>query len=254
MTGREPGRKGQASRARVRKWHDCHFNRKWQLCQIWHDGGMTTPPAGRREANKQATRAALSQAAARLFAEQGYEATTVTQIAQEARVGERTFYRYFDGKDDLLAEQALAWIDVLHQAIRDRPPQEAAYEAVAGAMSAVAGQLATDTATGGAWILTDLPRPIATLRRATPAPLRRLERSITDALLARASAGPDEATARLRAQLVARTAVAVLRTAAGRHRELVRDGRPSPGVERLLRDCFVELADLVRLPGGRGFS
>ena len=267
---------------------------------------MTTPPAGRREANKQATRAALRQAAARLFAEQGYEATTVTQIAQEARVGERTFYRYFDGKDDLLAEQALAWIDVLHQAIRDRPPQETPFEAVAGAMTAVAGQLATDTATGGAWILTDLPRPIATLRQATPAPLRRLERSITDALLTREadrqtepgqaaaarpeqaaarperagarpeqaaarperagarpeqadepeqagevcqSAGPNEAAARLRVQLVARTAVAVLRTAAGHHRELVRDGWQSPGVEQLLRDCFAELADLVRLPG-----
>lgn len=229
---------------------------------------MTTPPAGRREANKQATRAALRQAAARLFAEQGYEATTVTQIAQEARVGERTFYRYFDGKDDLLAEQALAWIDVLHQAIRDRPPQEAAYEAVAGAMTAVAGQLATDTATGGAWILTDLPRPIATLRRATPAPLRRLERSIADALLTREAdhpAGPDqtaraeqagaradEATARLRAQLVARAAVAVLRTAAGQHRELVREGQQSPGVEQLLRDCFAELADLARWPGADG--
>ena len=212
---------------------------------------MTTPPGGRREANKQATRAALRQAAARLFAEQGYEATTVTQIAQEARVGERTFYRYFDGKDDLLAEQALAWIDVLHQAISDRPPQEAAYEAVAGAMTAVAGQLATDTATGGAWILTDLPRPIATLRRATPAPLRRLERSVTDALLTRepdGPPGPDEGSARLRAQLVARTAVGVLRTAAGHHRELVREGRQSPGVEQLLRECFAELADLVRLP------
>ena len=251
-------------------WHDCHFSRKWQSCQIWHDGRMTTPPPGRREANKQATRAALRDAAARLFAEQGYEATTVAQIASAARVGERTFYRYFDGKDGLLAEQALSWIDVLHQAIRDRPAQEGPYLAVARAMSAVAGRLAGDNATGGAWILTDLPRPVAVLRRATPAPLRRLERSIAEALLARPAepdqaepdqaepdqaepdpAEPDQAddqaTGRLRAQLVARAAVAVLRTAAGRHRELVREGEPSPGVEQLLRECFAELAEVTTL-------
>ena len=216
---------------------------------------MTTPPPGRREANKQATRAALRDAAARLFAEQGYEATTVAQIASAARVGERTFYRYFDGKDDLLAEQALSWIDVLHQAIRDRPAQEGPYLAVARAMSAVAGRLAGDNATGGAWILTDLPRPVAVLRRATPAPLRRLERSIAEALLARPAepdhAEPDPAddpaTGRLRAQLVARAAVVVLRTAAGRHRELVREGEPSPGVEQLLRECFAELAEVTTL-------
>lgn len=216
---------------------------------------MTTPPPGRREANKQATRAAMRDAAARLFAEQGYEATTVAQIASADRVGERTFYRYFDGKDDLLAEQALSWIDVLHQAIRDRPAQEGPYLAVARAMSAVAGRLAGDAATGGAWILTDLPRPVATLRQATPAPLRRLERSIAEALLSRpAEPGPpdpsqpdDPVRARVRAQLVARAAVAVLRTAAGRHRELVREGEPSPGVEQLLRECFAELAEAASL-------
>jgi AcrR family transcriptional regulator len=211
---------------------------------------MTAPPPGRREANKQATRAALRDAAARLFAEQGYEATTVAQIASAARVGERTFYRYFDGKDDLLAEQALSWIDVLHQAIRDRPAQEGPYLAVARAMSAVAGRLATDAATGGAWILTDLPRPVAVLRRATPAPLRRLERSISEALLSRPAEpdrNEDPVMARLRAQLVARAAVAVLRTAAGRHRELVREGELSPGVEQLLRECFAELAEVTSL-------
>lgn len=212
---------------------------------------MTTPPHSRREANKQATRTALREAAARLFAEQGYEATTVAQITSAARVGERTFYRYFDGKDDLLAEQALAWIDALHQAIRDRPAQEGPYLAVARAMSTVSGQLAVGTATGGAWILTDLPRPVAVLRRTTPAPLRRLERSIADALLSRPGEpdrAADRATARLRAQLVAGAVVVVVRTAASRHRELLGEGEPSPGINQLLRDSFAELADLARLP------
>ena len=54
-------------------------------------------PTGRREANKQATRAALRSAAKQLFASQGFERTTVRDIARLANVTERTFYRYFDG-------------------------------------------------------------------------------------------------------------------------------------------------------------
>ena len=223
------------------------------------------PPTGRREANKQVTQATIRQAAARLFAEQGYEATTVAMIASAARVGERTFYRYFDSKDDLLADQALAWIDALHEAIRTRPADEGPYQAVALAMTGLAAELSAGATAGGAWILTDLPRPIAVLRRATPAPLRRLERSIADAVLPRLQAAPrtpapgteasstpapsSPAPAALRqAQLVARAAVAVLRTAAVSHRQLVGDGHASPGLETLLRDCFADLADLARLP------
>ncbi len=72
------------------------------------------------------------QAAERLFAEHGFEATTVAQIAQTAGVGERTFYRYFDSKEDLLAERAITWIGLLGEAIRARPAAETPYQAVAG--------------------------------------------------------------------------------------------------------------------------
>ena len=211
-----------------------------------------SPATGRREANKLATKAALQQAASRLFAEQGYEATTVRQIARAAQVGERTFYRYFDGKDALLAEQALAWIDVLHDAIRDRPADEAPYLAVARAMTAVAGQHAAATGAGATWILTETSQLLALLRRATPRPLRRLEQSIAAAILHRLEAAPGGNTQppgpppEFQAQLLARVAVAALRTAAIYHREQVRGGATSPGVERLLRDAFAQLADLTR--------
>ena len=64
------------------------------------------PPLGRREAHKQATRQALQQAADRLFAEHGYGATTVRDIAEAAGVTERTFFRYFTGKEELIIEDA----------------------------------------------------------------------------------------------------------------------------------------------------
>jgi AcrR family transcriptional regulator len=52
----------------------------------------------------------ISDAALRLFADQGFEATTIAQIAREAGVSQRTLFRYFGNKEDLVfgARQDLA--------------------------------------------------------------------------------------------------------------------------------------------------
>jgi AcrR family transcriptional regulator len=57
---------------------------------------------GLREQKKAQTRAALVEAAARLFAGQGYEKTTVADIAAAAGVSTRTFFSYFRAKEDVL--------------------------------------------------------------------------------------------------------------------------------------------------------
>ena len=63
---------------------------------------MSSP--GLRERKKQKTRWAIQEHALRLFAEQGYEATTVDQIAAAAEISPSTFFRYFKTKDDLVVE------------------------------------------------------------------------------------------------------------------------------------------------------
>ncbi|HET7467071.1 MAG TPA: TetR family transcriptional regulator [Candidatus Dormibacteraeota bacterium] len=62
---------------------------------------MTTV-AGLRERKKQKTKAAIQRAALRLFKRQGYEETTIEQIAAAAEISESTFFNYFREKEDVV--------------------------------------------------------------------------------------------------------------------------------------------------------
>jgi AcrR family transcriptional regulator len=58
--------------------------------------------AGLRERKKQKTKVAIQRAALRLFKRQGYEETTVEQIAAAADISESTFFNYFPSKEDVV--------------------------------------------------------------------------------------------------------------------------------------------------------
>lgn len=57
---------------------------------------------GLRERKKARTRATIQRHAFRLFREQGYDTTSVSQIAEAAEVSESTFFRYFPTKEDVV--------------------------------------------------------------------------------------------------------------------------------------------------------
>jgi AcrR family transcriptional regulator len=205
-----------------------------------------TEPVGRRAASKQATRAALFAAAQRLFAERGFEATTVRDIAATANVTERTFYRYFDGKEGLLAGEFESWLEILSTQIKTRPRTEAPFVAVQRAMLSIGEQAATGPGTGPPlWLFGD-GGSLRVLRRTGPRPLLRLEGSISDSLLARtggAVADPDEM---FTAQVISRVAVAALRSALIRHRELrAASAGQAPSLAQLLSHAFAIIGEQV---------
>ncbi|XVQ84912.1 TetR family transcriptional regulator [Microbispora siamensis] len=73
-----------------------------------------------RERKKAKTRRTIQEEALRLFAEQGYEATTVEQIAEAAEVSPSTFFRYFPTKEDVVTQDDFD--PILMEAIKAQPP------------------------------------------------------------------------------------------------------------------------------------
>jgi AcrR family transcriptional regulator len=85
---------------------------------------------GLRERKKQRTRDALVRAALELFVVAGYERTTVDEIAEVVGVSQRTFFRYFAGKEDAAFFVTRLAESHYIRALRERPPGEAPLEAL----------------------------------------------------------------------------------------------------------------------------
>ncbi|MEW9518469.1 TetR/AcrR family transcriptional regulator [Streptomyces tubercidicus] len=100
---------------------------------------MATPtpqsaPAGLRARKKQRTRDALIRAALELFTEQGYEATTIDEIAEAVDVSQRTYFRYFANKEEVaFAVQAMVEASFFDE-LSVRPAAEAPLTALRSAV------------------------------------------------------------------------------------------------------------------------
>ena len=81
---------------------------------------MTDP--GLRERKKARTRQVIADAAARLFAQRGYEQVAVSDVAREAEVSEQTVYNYFQTKEQLVTDHDQLVQDELSRLIRTRAP------------------------------------------------------------------------------------------------------------------------------------
>ncbi len=97
---------------------------------------------GLRERKKAKTKAAIQQHALRLFHEQGYEATTVEQIAEAAEISPSTFFRYFPTKEDVVLEDFMD--PAMIEAFRAQPPEKKPVQAIRDAIHEVFSSLSPE--------------------------------------------------------------------------------------------------------------
>jgi AcrR family transcriptional regulator len=91
---------------------------------------MLRPAPGKREAQRVQTKERLQQSALELFRQDGFDATSVAQIAGEAGVTERTFFRYFPSKEAVLFQDYESRLEWFRAALAVRPDDEGILESV----------------------------------------------------------------------------------------------------------------------------
>ncbi|MGW7290917.1 TetR/AcrR family transcriptional regulator, partial [Streptomyces xiamenensis] len=101
-------------------------------------------PEGLRDRKKRATHRALTEAAVRLAAEHGAENVTVEAISEAAGVSPRTFFNYFDNRDEAFVMIDADVADRVRRAVLDAPPERPPLWAVADAYAAELPDPGTD--------------------------------------------------------------------------------------------------------------
>jgi AcrR family transcriptional regulator len=182
-----------------------------------------------RERKKADTRRRLMAAALRLFAERGFDETTVEEIAAAADVASRTFFRYFPAKVDVLFADHDDLVGLLRDTLATRPPDEPILEAVRRATLAAIDRVLADPEL----FLTRsrLVTTVATARACS----RLLDADYEDVIAAAVAAerGTDPATD-LHARVVARVAWSATRAA----RDVWTASRAASDPQKLVAEAF----------------
>ncbi|GAA2760752.1 TetR family transcriptional regulator [Actinopolymorpha rutila] len=161
---------------------------------------------GLREQRKARTRRAIQEQALRLFVAQGYEATTVAEIAAAAGVSHMTFFRYFPSKEAVVENDE--YDPILVDLIERRPAGEGPLTALREAVREGLGPVyATDRE--GLLVRCRLVLRTPALRARLAGNLGATEEMLARALAARARAG----SVTLEARVVAAAALGALTTA-----------------------------------------
>jgi AcrR family transcriptional regulator len=85
---------------------------------------------GLRERKKQQTRETISRVALQLFAERGYDETTLADIAEAADVSPRTIFSYYESKEDILFCQEGVFLEQLKERLEQRPAEATTVDAI----------------------------------------------------------------------------------------------------------------------------
>ena len=91
---------------------------------------MSEATGGRRERRKAQTRAEVRTTAQRLFAERGFDAVTIADVAAAADVAVQTVFNHFETKEALFFDGRTPWVEGVVAAVAERPPGTSALTAL----------------------------------------------------------------------------------------------------------------------------
>jgi AcrR family transcriptional regulator len=140
------------------------------------------------ERKRQLVRQEISHAAWLLFAERGYERTTVSEIARAAGVSRRSFFRYFSSKEDVVVGTTDALAEDVLAAFAGRPAGEPPLVAIQRALRPAIETRLADVAESRA--IVKLLRESRTLRRAMLERHARLEERLAALIALRTGSDP----------------------------------------------------------------
>lgn len=165
--------------------------------------------SGLRQRKKDQTRQTLLDCAARLFAERGFADTTVIDIAACANVSTRTFFRYFETKEDLLLPDVESLFASVERALAEQPSDQPALTAVCRALREGMQPFATSG------LAAALTRPLAGTEMLIATRMSQAFLGFEDRLthLVARRIAPERDDADLHAALIAGTALAAVRAA-----------------------------------------
>lgn len=196
---------------------------------------------GLSERKQALVRDALAAAAERLFVSRGFERTTVEQIARAAGVSRRTFFRYFESKEDVLAAHADRLGEQLYAELAARPAGEPPLVAIRNALvpAVAAGVEQGDVLR----CIIRLLRETNSLRRVVLARRNRMEERVAALMKRRLGVRASDHTPMLLAFLTR----ALLDTAFNAWYD-----HETPNVAALVDDLLAKLSRAVAASAGRG--
>jgi AcrR family transcriptional regulator len=142
-----------------------------------------------RERKKARTREAIQRHALRLVAAQGYDATTVAEIAEAAEIAESTLFRYFPTKESIFLYDELdaVYLDLL----RSLPPEMGPVDTIREALTGVLHSMSPDdlsTHVSRSELIFTVPQ----LRAATMDDLLQMVDVVSESLAQRVDRPPDD--------------------------------------------------------------
>jgi AcrR family transcriptional regulator len=181
---------------------------------------LDAPPTklGLRERKKQQTRETITRVALRLFAERGYDETTLADIAEAADVSPRTIFAYFESKEEILFCEEASDLNNLKRKLDERPAGTTTVDALREFISSI--DPADEESKLRKKIITSTP----TLQMKMAARHAQLEPMLAESIATDLGAGPDD----LRPLLIAASMTAALMSVRDRFIEAESGGEPLP--------------------------